>query len=364
MLTFLFNCPDESIEFRPKSMVKSEVQEDGSINTEEPDDPATTSDTSHPSNDNVLASVGVSKWQQKRKRNTRALTKRFVDISGGKVSREQGTKCKAKGSYGSDEMDLVDKKYGILLGGYGSKGLNGIGHNISSWGGSIEHKIPVSAGRRFGDRRKCMLVDVDLKVQSNYQREHVPMISLMSKINGQAIVGHPIQIETLEYGSAAALLAAADDELHQDPDTSVPPMWRTARRTANCRVPRPRSSMMDGDEGTEHLQAVHQDRKAPTNRSNGGKSSVRKRSGRGSRPTDKKLCKKPAKKTGGSSNQKTRTLASIATQQKSINHLKHGASSCNVNGLVKPESVSAAGACIPVKLVFSRLHEDLVGSHQ
>lgn len=233
---------------------------------------------------------------------------------------------------------------------------------ISSWGGSIEHKIPVSAGRGFSDRRKCMLVDVDLKVQSNYQREHVPMISLMSKINGQAIVGHPIQIETLEYGSVEALLAAAEDELNQDPDTSLPPMWRTARRTANCRVPRPRSSsLMDGDEGTEHLQHVHQDRKAPTNRSNGGKRSVRKSSARGSH---KKLLKKPAKKTGVASNQKTRTLASIATQQKPINHLKHGSSSCEVNRPVKPESASAAGACIPVKLVFSRLLEDLGGPRQ
>lgn len=347
-------------------MVKSEVQEeDGSINTEEPGDRATTSDTSHPSNDDVLASVGVSKWQQKRKRNTRALTKRYVDINGGKVSKElnQGTKCKGKGSHGSDGMDLFDKKYGTLQGGYASKGLDGIGHNISSWGASIEHKIPVSDGRRYGDRRKCMLVDVDLKVQSNYQREHVPMISLMSKINGQAIVGHPIQIETLEYGSAEALLGAADDELNQDPDTSLSPMWRTARRTANCRVPRPRSSsMMDGDEGTEHLQHVHQDRKAPTNRSNRGRSSVRKSSARGSRPT-KKFLKKPAKKTGVASNQKTRTLASLATQQKPNNHLKHGSSSCHVKGLVKPESVSAAGACIPVKLVFSRLNEDL-GGHQ
>ncbi|KAK1399365.1 PWWP domain-containing protein [Heracleum sosnowskyi] len=354
---------DESIEFRPKSIVKSDVQEeDGIINTEEPDDPATTSDTSHPSNDDILASVGVSKWIQKRKRNTRPLTKRYLDISGGKIPR---AKCKGKGSYGSEEMDLLDNKYGTLVGGYGSRGIDGIGHNISSWGGSIEHKIPVSAGRRFGDRRKCTLVDVDLKVQSNYQREHVPMISLMSKINGQAIVGHPIQIETLEFGSVEALLAAASDELNEDPDTSLPPMWRTARRTANCRVPRPRSSsMLDGDEGTEHLQNVHQDRKAPTNRSNRGKKSMRKSSGRGSRPTDKKLLKNPAKKTGVASNQKTRTLASIATQQKPNNHLKHGSSSCDVNGPVKSESVSTAGACIPVKLVFSRLLEDLGGSHQ
>ncbi|WOG92712.1 hypothetical protein DCAR_0311987 [Daucus carota subsp. sativus] len=371
---------DESVEFRPKSMVKSKVQEvDGNRGSEEADDPATTSDTSHPSNDDVLASMGVSKWQQKGKRNSRALTKRYADVGAEKDSREsnQGTKFKGKGS---NEMDNVNRKYGTRRGGYRSRGGDGIGHNITSWedltwntqsvskglwGDSIEYKDPVSAGRRSGDRRKCMLVEVDLKVQSNYQREHVPMISLMSKINGQAIVGHPIQIETLEYGSSEALLGAADDELNQDPDASLPPMWRTARRTANCRVPRPRSSsMIDGDEGAEHLLHVRQERKSLTNKLDGGKLSHKRSTHRSGPSTRKKSVKKRGRKTSIASNQKTRTLASIATQQKPNNHLKHSSNSCQVNGIVKSESAPTAVACIPIKLVFSRLHEELAGRHQ
>lgn len=212
-----------------------------------------------------------------------------------------------------------------------------------------------------------MLVEVDLKVQSNYQREHVPMISLMSKLNGQAIVGHPIQIETLENGLTEALVTA-DDELNQDNDTSLQPVWRTARRTANCRVPRAHASTMDGDEGYDHLQHVYQDRNIPLNKLNGGNFSnrtslARKGSTYGSRPTDRKF-KKPAKKAGIASNQKTRTLSSIATQQKPNNILKQGSNSHHVNGLIKPEMAPTAIACIPIKLVFSRLHEELNGRHQ
>ncbi|WOG97005.1 hypothetical protein DCAR_0416344 [Daucus carota subsp. sativus] len=375
---------DESVEFMPKFMLKSELQEeDDSTSTEEPDDPTTPSDMSHPSNDDVSASAGVSKWQLKGKRNTRALTKRYVDLSDGKVLRgsNQGPKIKEKGSY-ADLMDSFDKKYGTRIGGYGSRGVDGISRGITSWedlawndqpaskgywGDFIEYTDPVFSGRRFGDRRKCMLIEVDLKVQSNYQREHVPMISLMSKLNGQAIVGHPIQIEALEYGSTEGLMTAAD-ELNQDNDTSLPPVWRTARRTANCRVPRPRASTVDADEGAEHLQHVYQDRKNSLNKSNGGnfsnrQSLARKSSTHGSRPTDKRLLRKPAKKTSVASNQKTRTLSSIATQQKPNNILKPGSNS-SLNGFIKPEIAPPAVACIPIKLVFSRLHEELAGRHQ
>lgn len=381
---------DESIEFRPKSMGKSDAQEEhGSMSSEEPDDLGPTSDMSHPSpNDDVLASVEVSKWQLKGKRNSRALTKRYVDVTGRKVSRgfNHGINLTGKGSYGSDEADLGEKNFGTQMVEYGSRGLDGNNRSITSWedlawndqpvqkgywGDSVEYMDPVFVGRRFGDRVKHMLVEVDLKVQSSYQREHVPMISLMSKLNGQAIVGHPIQIEALENGSSDALLAAAD-EFGQDYDTTLPPVWRTARRTANCRVPRPRSSStVDGEENAEHLQHGHQDRKGSSRKSNAAsfsqKASMAGKSSShvSSRPsTDRKLLRKPAKKMSISSSQKTRTLSSIATQQKHGNHLKPGTNCYRVNGLIKPEIVPTAVACIPVKLVFSRLFEELVGRHQ
>eukprot|EP01018_Ginkgo_biloba_P022135 Gb_24789 [translate_table: standard] len=49
--------------------------------------------------------------------------------------------------------------------------------------------------------------DVSLDVQATYQGEHVPLVSLMSRLNGKAIVGHPVTIEILEDGYCDALFA-------------------------------------------------------------------------------------------------------------------------------------------------------------
>ncbi|KAF6172607.1 hypothetical protein GIB67_036557 [Kingdonia uniflora] len=44
------------------------------------------------------------------------------------------------------------------------------------------------------------LVDVNLEVQGSYRGKHVPLVSLMSKLNGKAIVGHPLTVEVLDDG--------------------------------------------------------------------------------------------------------------------------------------------------------------------
>ncbi|KAL5728866.1 hypothetical protein ACHQM5_001897 [Ranunculus cassubicifolius] len=43
------------------------------------------------------------------------------------------------------------------------------------------------------------LYDVNVEVQSSYRR-HVPLVSLMSKLNGKAIIGHPVTVEVCEEG--------------------------------------------------------------------------------------------------------------------------------------------------------------------
>ncbi|KAA8540135.1 hypothetical protein F0562_026827 [Nyssa sinensis] len=385
------------IELEPKSLGRSEAQvEHGNMISEEPDD------LSHISPDDpVSAGVGVSKWQLKGKRNSRSLTKKFVDVTDRKVSVGSiyGTNMD-EGSNGCDEADAIEKNFRTHTDGFGnrgysitskstSRGLDSITRNIIDWedlawndqpalkgfwDDSGDCFDPVFVGRHhFGGRMKSMLVDVDLKVQSSYQREHVPMISLMSKLNGKAIVGHPIQIEALENGSSEILLSAADDNCPEtlDNDTALPPVWRTARRTANFRVPRPRpSATLDGDETAEHFSYFNQDRKVLLKKSNVGSfghkaSTMRKSHSHVSRlPIDKKFSRKLSKKISLSSSQKTRTLSSIATERKLNNDPKHGSNSYQVDGLIKPESGPTAVACIPVKLVFSRLHEELVGRHQ
>ncbi|XVE88751.1 hypothetical protein DITRI_Ditri19aG0094100 [Diplodiscus trichospermus] len=41
------------------------------------------------------------------------------------------------------------------------------------------------------------LYDVKIEVNTNYRPQHVPLVSLMSKLNGKAIVGHPLTVEVL-----------------------------------------------------------------------------------------------------------------------------------------------------------------------
>ncbi|KAJ3680689.1 hypothetical protein LUZ60_016967 [Juncus effusus] len=88
-----------------------------------------------------------------------------------------------------------------------------------------------------------MLIDVDLKVQkTTYQGERVPLVSLMSRLNGKAIVGHPLQIEILEEGSTAGFLPCTSSGTGTDSctdGTGLSPTWRTGRRTVKQRVPRP-----------------------------------------------------------------------------------------------------------------------------
>jgi hypothetical protein len=85
------------------------------------------------------------------------------------------------------------------------------------------------------------LFDVDIDVQASYQGEHVPLVSLMSRLNGKAIVGHPITVETLEDSFSDILLAGngyLNDSTIQSYDVdkveggALQPVWQTARRTA------------------------------------------------------------------------------------------------------------------------------------
>ncbi|TYJ13708.1 hypothetical protein E1A91_A10G068000v1 [Gossypium mustelinum] len=41
------------------------------------------------------------------------------------------------------------------------------------------------------------LYDIKIDVKANYRPQHVPLVSLMSKLNGKAIIGHPLTVEVL-----------------------------------------------------------------------------------------------------------------------------------------------------------------------
>lgn len=391
--------------------------EDGSMSSEEPDESALTGDLSHlHPHDPVSASVGVSKWQLKGKRNMRNLTKRSAEVVDGKVSNgsihkpylEENGNTMGQRTLGQSmmfhhssndfdndlhEADLIEKDFGTQMAGLDSRGYSLTSKTAPRarnmidweeltwedqpalkgyWEDTGECFDPIFVGHHNpAGRIKTTLVDVDLRVQTNYQREHVPIISLMSRLNDKSIVGHPIQIEALEDGSSEMLLSSnedfGNDVFDNDRNRAIPPVWRTARRTANFRVPRPHSSSaLDGDEAVEDLPFLDQGRKSTYKKSNAGNSGHKGSIMRKSLPhiprppTDRKFPRKMPKMVSLSSSQKTRTLSSIAIEQKHGNRPKHDSHSYKMDGLIKQESSGpTAVACIPIKLVFSRLNESV-----
>ncbi|OIW17182.1 hypothetical protein TanjilG_18137 [Lupinus angustifolius] len=51
------------------------------------------------------------------------------------------------------------------------------------------------------------LYDVKLQVKSSYRPQHVPLVSLVSKLNGKAFVGHPLTVEVLDDGHCDKVLS-------------------------------------------------------------------------------------------------------------------------------------------------------------
>ncbi|XP_023005050.1 uncharacterized protein At1g51745-like [Cucurbita maxima] len=265
----------------------------------------------------------MSKWQLKGKRNVRNLSKKSVRL---KNEYFDDTTEQAQAEAMEEEYYITSKRV--------SKDQNLVGNYMSDWEDQqpdlkgyrdVKHRL-YGTRHHFGGRLRTILTEVDLKVQANYQKEPVPIVSLVSKLNGQAIIGHPIQIEALQDGFSEALLS---DCLGNQP------AWRTAR-TANVRIPRTRlpTTVLGGEEASgPHSRRPSRDRRLP---------------------------KKMSKKVSLSTNQKTRALSSIAVEPNYSNVPMHDSVTCRMNGLIKLESCRPPTvAYIPVKLVFSRLLEKI-----
>ncbi|KAG4112398.1 hypothetical protein ERO13_D13G160000v2 [Gossypium hirsutum] len=239
----------------------------------------------------------------------------------------------------------------------------------NEWENEVWHFDPkFSTHQNFGGKRRSILIDVDLNVQASYLKEPVPIVSLMSKLDGKAIIGHPIQIEALDDNSTETLLSANgyfSNGLMNNGYTSLPPAWRTAKRT-NFRVPRPHRPFAVGSyEGGEYHSLNHE-RKPPFKKynvvsPNHSAAPVKKRiSPVPVSPTDRQLQRKLPKKVSLFSSPKTRTLSSIGIEHTLISKLIHDSGNCQMEGSIKPESSGLTTVvCIPVKLVFSRLLEKI-----
>ncbi|KAK7341230.1 hypothetical protein VNO80_24156 [Phaseolus coccineus] len=381
-----------------------DAEEHESTSSEELDELANSSDMPHLyPRDLITSNEAVSKWQLKGKRNNRNLVKRSVGASDGKCNMYgAGADVEGKSSnlrhnspslhrYKFDFGDTFDddeQNFGLedeyplssrSISRSQSKIHRGVAWNDLAWDDHLASKrhwdakpySPLYGDRyHFGGRVRPMLVNVDLKVQASYRKECVPFISLMSKLDGRAIVGHPIQVEALKDGSSDILFPTIDDFSNDvtgiEGSSVLPPAWRTARRTANFRIPRPHAQSSNGAEGAAEFPSSDQEQSFEYKSLNAGSSShqasLQKRSGLKSHRSsaEKRSSKKVPKKLSLSSCQKTRTLSSLSTEHNFSRKPLHDSSSYQTDRLTKPDiSGSTTVACIPVQLVFSRLLEKI-----
>lgn len=210
------------------------------------------------------------------------------------------------------------------------------------------------------------LFNVDLKVKASYQGEHVPLVSLMSRLNGKAIIGHPIQIEILEDGFTSQYFPSNCP----DGSSTRQPVWRTGRRTAMQRVPRsnPVTSSWENDEaGGSHYSErgshySEREDKPPLymyfSHSKNLSRSTKKRVLGAHRPPLGNSQKSQSRVS--SSSQKTRTLSSFASERRlgRVNgETRFTRSNDLLGGLMKPVGQVPLITCIPVKVAFSRILE-------
>ncbi|OIW11135.1 hypothetical protein TanjilG_22942 [Lupinus angustifolius] len=367
--------------------------EEESTSSDEHDELAISGDMPHfyPS-DPITCNEAVYKWQFKGKRNNRNL-KRSVGASDGKgdlygvdVVRQRSHLSHKRSDrdlcyYRNDFGDAFDtyQMFGLedeyLTSRAVSKSQIKIHHGVDwdDWPWEDQPPLrrywdikgfpPVCGDRyHFDERMRSMLVDVDLKIQASYRKQPVPIVSLMSKLDGKAIIGHSIQIGVLKDGSSDILFSAIDDfgndGIGFEGSSVNPPAWRTARRTANFRVPRPRAEA-DADFSLDEERKFGY--KKLNNRSSGHKASLSRKSSLNSHSLliDKKSLKKVPTKVSLSSSQKTKTLSSLWIEQNLSKKQPL------LDRLVKAEvSGLTTVTCIPVKLVFSRLLEEKINRPQ
>ncbi|KAM0917022.1 hypothetical protein ACQ4PT_009769 [Festuca glaucescens] len=369
--------------------------------------------------------LGVSRWHIKGKRNNRNAVKRSIHMTDGSSCLDKpnglrkGSMYKANGTnhrkgnvqtsnqqlirkhikeepnYDSDETDLFEDTSHPEVNLYHSRTypsslkatrdlsrsyiyFNDYEHDSSkisplNWDtdqilrvdGNAYWDEPSFYQRSYNSRlggMGSMLFDIDLKVQASYHGEHVPLVSLMSRLDGKAIVGHPIQIEKLVDGSTDHLVSGGDISMEEN--TGAPPAWRTGRRTAMQRVPRSNPSGASMDGGNEGGLAYPDWEMKPVFRKYSTFVNHQVKADKESMPNNRrsltsKSQKKQPKKASLSS-QKVRTLSSISTgrrRHEGGGQAKAHSRSGILGGLIKPEEAIPLVTCVPAKVVFTRILE-------
>ncbi|MCE2056254.1 hypothetical protein HAX54_044353 [Datura stramonium] len=167
------------------------------------------------------------------------------------------------------------------------------------------------------------LYDVNLEVKASYRPQHVPYISLMSKLNGQPIIGHPLTVEVLDDGFCDNLLVGGSECYSSSYD-------------------------LDEDRGENSSALQGADVVYESKPSSAGRISTKRRMvQRHSSPT-----KSPKTRKSGLLSKKIRKLSSLTGS-----HQQNREKKPVIEKLKGP-----AVACVPLKIVFSRINEALNNS--
>uniref|UniRef100_F6HY39 PWWP domain-containing protein n=1 Tax=Vitis vinifera TaxID=29760 RepID=F6HY39_VITVI len=319
---------------------------------------STSSEAVHTSNCNQRIEKGTSKWQLKGKRNSRHINKnrkqnlrKSVDMDDESDAYLAGIEHQDGFSLGSDQKVDCNPVGGSVISdsctlqGKSKPVIDDQESGHRNWSRHISHREPHLRGptsevKRLPDcsltpqrslpyrhsrftvnpryqmpdlpfrnfySNSC-LYDVNLEVKANYRPQHVPLVSLMSKLNGKAIVGHPLTVEVLDDLSDLLL---SDSEY--DPTTM---------------------SVSEGDEMGYAVKRNSETRRLPTKHS--------------TLQLRVSPSKSPKMKKGGLLSKKIRKLSSLTGSHKKRDEERKPV----VDKLKGP-----AIACIPLKLVFSRLNE-------
>lgn len=204
---------------------QSSLVETLSLGNEELNESASTSSgTADIHNISQRIDQGTSEWQLKGKRNARS---RKVDVNDGSATCVVGRNVDFNCVGGSLPSDVC---------GYGLKSrpiaeikvdeFPGWSRNVPHTASELQVPQRVLPYRhsRFTVNPKyessdfslrhhnvgSVLYDVTLEVNASYRPQHVPYISLMSKLNGQPIIGHPLTTEVLEYGFSDHLISGSE----------------------------------------------------------------------------------------------------------------------------------------------------------
>lgn len=188
------------------SLVHEEFYESGSIS----------SGAANINNNNIRHTIekGSSDWQSKGKRNSRHKSKNRKHYSKIPAYVDDEYNEHLTGTEPPDPYSLGSGKKVNFNAKDGSLNSNNFSHRESQRSNpyrqsrsTINPKYQTSdlPLRNYGG--ESCLYDVELEVKTSYRSQHVPYISLMSKLNGRPIIGHPVTVEALENGFCDLIIA-------------------------------------------------------------------------------------------------------------------------------------------------------------